>query len=103
MIRTLLCTEEYCTRRQLDRGDIGPVLSADFNVLWLDLERPTADEMAFLAGEFGFHPLALEDATKRHQRPKIDRYEGFHFLVFYGIEYEDEGNHIAQHELAIFL
>lgn len=103
MIRTMLCNEDYCSRRQLDRGDIGPVLSADHNMLWLDLESPTADEMAFLAGEFGFHPLALEDATKQHQRPKVDRYDTFHFLVFYGVGYEDESNYIAQHEVDIFI
>jgi magnesium transporter len=56
-----------------------------------------------LAGEFGFHPLAVEDATKQHQRPKIDRYDDFYFMVFYDIDYLDEDNRIDEHELDIFL
>ncbi len=103
MIRTLLCTEEYCTRRHLDRDDIGPVLSAEHNLLWLDLENPTPQDMTFLTGEFGFHPLAVEDATRPHQRPKLDRYDDFYFIVFYDIAYDEEDNRIDEHELDIFL
>ena len=97
MIRTLLCTEEYCTRRQLDRDDIGPVLSAEHNLLWLDLENPTPQDMRFLAGEFGFHPPAVEDATRPHQRPKLGRYDDFYFLVFYDIDYVEADHRIDEH------
>ena len=87
MIRTLLCTDASCTRQQVDRAEIGHVLADQHNLLWLDLENPTPEELRLLAGEFGIHPLALEDATKQHQRPKIDRYDTFYFIVFYDIDY----------------
>ncbi len=103
MIRTLLCTEEYCTRRQLDRAEIGAVLADAHNLLWLDLENPSPEELQLLAGEFGFHPLAVEDATKQHQRSKVDRYDTFYFIVVYDIDYVQADNRIDEHELDIFL
>jgi len=50
-------------------------------LFWVDLESPTADEFHLLSGVFHFHPLAVEDAMRPHQRPKVDEYEGYFFLV----------------------
>jgi Mg2+ and Co2+ transporter CorA len=44
--------------------------------------------MQMLRGEFHFHPLAIEDATIRHQRPKVDQYTDFYLVVFYSVEVE---------------
>lgn len=43
-------------------------------VAWIGLLKPTEEEFAAVAGEFGLHELAVEDAVKAHQRPKLDRY-----------------------------
>jgi magnesium transporter len=51
---------------------------------WLDIERPTEDEYELLASAFGLHPLVLEDSRKFNQRPKIEDYEDFTFLVVFG-------------------
>lgn len=51
---------------------------------WLDLHGPTDQELALLGEVYGFHPLALEDASKFGQRPKLDPYDGYVFLVVYG-------------------
>ena len=51
---------------------------------WLDLQAPGADELAQLREIFGFHPLALEDTEHFGQRPKLDDYGAYVFLVFYG-------------------
>jgi magnesium transporter len=51
---------------------------------WLDLHRPTQDDFAILRDVFEFHPLALEDSEQFDQRPKIDDYDDFVFLVVYG-------------------
>ncbi len=52
-------------------------------LVWLDLTHPGEDELARLAKHFPLHPLALEDALQGHQRPKIEEYDDFFFLVFY--------------------
>lgn len=62
---------------------ISDLLAAESRLIWLDLERPSPEELRLVAEEFGFHPLAVEDAANRHQRPKIDQYDSFYFLVLY--------------------
>src|SRR3954465_13970476 len=42
--------------------------------LWLDMENPSAEELSLLEKVFHFHPLAIEDATHRAQRPKLEDY-----------------------------
>ncbi|WP_433003128.1 magnesium and cobalt transport protein CorA [Kribbella sp. CA-294648] len=44
--------------------------------VWIGLLEPTAEQIAGLGDEFGLHPLALEDAVKAHQRPKLEQYAG---------------------------
>ena len=51
---------------------------------WLDLTAPSREELGQLRELFGFHPLALEDTEHFHQRPKLDDYGDYVFLVFYG-------------------
>jgi magnesium transporter len=63
---------------------------------WLDLESPGEDELMMLARVFQFHPLALEDARAFKQRPKLDDYGDYAFLVFYGAH---EGSGRADSEL----
>ena len=42
--------------------------------LWLDLQNPQDHEIDLLREEFKFHPLAIEDATRHHERPKLEAY-----------------------------
>src|SRR5215470_18682980 len=59
-----------------------PKLLADRSRLfWLDLESPTDDDFRLLSSVFHFHPIAVEDAMRPHQRPKVDEYEGYFFLT----------------------
>jgi magnesium transporter len=51
---------------------------------WLDLTAPTTEDIEKLRELFGFHPLALEDTLHFGQRPKLDYYQDYIFLVFYG-------------------
>jgi magnesium transporter len=67
----------------IDEGAIKDHLAHD-QFFWLDLTAPSNKEIDALRELFGFHPLALEDATEFGQRPKLDRYGDYIFLVFYG-------------------
>ena len=72
------------------RNDIEQRLSGDA-YFWLDLHQPTADDIAMLGGIFAFHPLSLEDAAHFGQRPKIDPYDGYAYLVVYGAAPDEDG------------
>jgi magnesium transporter len=51
---------------------------------WLDLDAPGPEDVRRLREIFGFHPLALEDTEHFGQRPKLDDYGDYVYLVFYG-------------------
>src|SRR5215217_94680 len=57
---------------------------------WIGLYRPTEEEFASVAKEFGLHELAVEDAIKAHQRPKLERYGDTLFVVLRAARYIDE-------------
>jgi magnesium transporter len=59
-------------------------LLATGRFFWVDVHRPTPDDIAVLRDVFHFHPLALEDSENFGQRPKLDDYDDFVFLVVYG-------------------
>ncbi|MGH2886420.1 MAG: magnesium/cobalt transporter CorA [Solirubrobacteraceae bacterium] len=67
----------------IDEARIRDHLKRD-HFFWLDLHAPGREEIAKLHEIFGFHPLALEDTEHFGQRPKIDDYDDYVFLVFYG-------------------
>ena len=48
---------------------------------WYHVQDPGSADIAWLAGHFGFHPLDLEDVASINQRPKLDVYDDYLFLV----------------------
>jgi len=53
---------------------------------WLDLQGPTDEQLDRIASKFGLHPLTVEDARTFNQRPKIEEYGGYIFLVAFGVD-----------------
>jgi magnesium transporter len=72
-----------------DPARVSDCLKEEKNLVWLDLEDPSEEELAMIEEEFSLHPLAIEDARHRDQRPKLELYEGYSFLVIYGVRVED--------------
>ncbi|MGW5972331.1 magnesium/cobalt transporter CorA [Streptomyces sp. NPDC055186] len=71
--------------------------------VWIGLHEPTADEFALVSQEFGLHPLAVEDALKAHQRPKLEVYDDSLFMVLKPVEYEPDGDTVSAGEIMLFL
>ncbi|HKZ15829.1 MAG TPA: magnesium transporter CorA family protein [Solirubrobacterales bacterium] len=67
----------------IDRGAIDDLLGQD-EYFWLDLDAPSEAEIDTLADLFRFHPLALEDLRRKGQRPKLEPFGDYMFLVYYG-------------------
>lgn len=53
------------------------------SVTWVDLECPTKDEVRALMKEYDIHPLAAEELLLPTSRSKVDRYEGFIYLILH--------------------
>ena len=69
--------------------EISDLLADGTRLLWIDVKDPSPDELGRIGEEFGLHPLAIEDAIRRHERPKIELFEGYVFIVFYALEMTD--------------
>jgi Mg2+ and Co2+ transporter CorA len=92
MLRTLLRDETKQFRVVEDPEAISEIVAHGGRLLWLDLENPTDEELALVEHEFSLHPLAMEDARARHQRPKIEEYDDFYLVVFYSVAVERAGS-----------
>ncbi|MEU3688812.1 magnesium/cobalt transporter CorA [Streptomyces narbonensis] len=71
--------------------------------LWLGLYEPSEAEFAHVASEFALHPLAVEDALKAHQRPKLEVYDDSLFVVLKPVVYEPESDRVSSGELMVFI
>ena len=69
--------------------------------VWVALKDPDPGELAMMQHEFGLHDLAVEDARKTNQRPKLDEYGDELFCVLKTIEIEHEEFQVG--ELDIFV
>ncbi|MEU6574593.1 magnesium/cobalt transporter CorA [Streptomyces sp. NPDC046805] len=77
--------------------------AADDAFVWLALHDPTPEEFDRVKKVFALHPLAVEDALKAHQRPKLEVYDDSLFTVFKPVFYEAENDRVATGEVMVFI
>jgi len=84
--------------------DIRNLVKKPDTVIWLDVEKPTYDDMAVLEQGFNFHPLAIEDCMTTIQRPKIDKYYGgYLFIVLHAASLDTHRDKATSKEIDFFL
>ena len=71
--------------------------------IWIGLKDPTASEFAQVQRELGLHPLAVEDAVKGHQRPKIEQYKHSLFVVLKTLRYIEATSDVETGEIMLFV
>jgi magnesium transporter len=76
---------------------------AGHSFCWIGMLGPSEREVQSVAVEFGLHPLAVEDAIKAHQRPKIERYGDTVFVVLRPARYVDRDEVVEIGEVHLFL
>ena len=99
-------------RRGRARGDAGQVveptepriaeLSAN-GLTWIHINEPGPLEAAYIAERFGFHELDIEDVLSKRQRPKIDEYPDYLFIVLHFPIYDKSVQRLNAAELDVFL
>ena len=70
---------------------------------WVNIEGPTERETEYLAQNYPFHPLDLDDCLSRIQRPKIDEYKDYLFLVFHFPVFNIETQVTKPSQLSVFI
>lgn len=72
-------------------------------VIWVDLTRPTAEQMLELAEELGLHELAVEDALSHNERPKLDRYSTHLFFSCQAVRLDPASNELRRTAVDAFI
>jgi magnesium transporter len=85
---------------EIAKDEIHEYLRRPKAFVWVALHDPAAPELEQMQKEFGLHPLAVEDAQRGHERPKIEEYGDSIFAVLHMIEPTDGQFQVG--EVAIF-
>lgn len=99
----VVCRADGHFRSTADPQDISEIIKRKDQFVWLDMQAPQEGDIALLRDEFKFHPLAIEDATRHHERPKVDSYDGYYFVVFYAIAYDEGKNRLCTEAMNLFV
>lgn len=70
---------------------------------WIDITFPAEADMKYLSERFGFHELDLEDCMSNIQRPKIDQYQDYLFIVMHFPRYFKGSKRLVLSEVDIFI
>ncbi|MCF7846369.1 MAG: magnesium/cobalt transporter CorA [Candidatus Peribacteraceae bacterium] len=73
------------------------------NLKWYDFPDPNKETVKFLKETFKFHPLDLEDCLNEIQRPKIDEYSNYLFIVLHFPIWNQRTGRIATEEVDVFI
>lgn len=69
---------------------------------WHYIQNPNEEDLMFLEEEFHFHPLDIEDCRSMAQRPKIDIYDDYNFLILHFPGFDRQGHTLHTREIKIF-
>jgi magnesium transporter len=99
-VRTLLTTAG-----KTDSTDVAEINrcfdAAHTEGFWLDIESPTDDDYKLLEETFRAHPLTIEDIQQQNQRPKIDEYPEYNFVVIFQADWKGDDVSFFEHHLFV--
>jgi magnesium transporter len=73
------------------------------DLTWVNIEHPTRLEMAYLAQNYSFNQLDLDDCLSRRQRPKLDVYQNYLFFIFHFSVYSRETRVSTHGQVSTFI
>ncbi len=102
-VKTVACMGGVSLERGVETADIHDYIRDADNLVWMDVQDPGQEEISMLLEEFGFHPLALEDVSRGQQRPKVDEYKGYLFVVTYCVIPGPDPRNLETVEVDLFI
>jgi magnesium transporter len=80
-----------------------PEIIESAGLRWVNITRPRVADREWLEQRFGFHPLDFEDVYSRNQRPKLDSYDDYLFIVLQFPVFEKAAERLISAELDLFI
>ena len=104
MIRTFVFSQGKLINQDLSLDLLRVVLYDDDVQVWVDMEKSSPEEnKSVLETVFDFHPLAIEDCVAVTERPKIDDYGDYIFMVIHAVDYINSRHVFQTTELNAFV
>ena len=72
------------------------------HITWLDITNPSEKDYAMLLDDYHFHPLDIEDCRGTTQRPKIDEYDDYYFLILHFPYFDRDNKTVRIREVKLF-
>jgi magnesium transporter len=107
MVSVIIDQAVYRDGHRMVCGDLSNELEAlrkaEDGFIWIGLKDPTDAEFALVNEELKLHPLAVEDAIKGNQRPKLDVYDDTIFVSLKTLHYIDATSDVETGEVMLFV
>lgn len=104
MIRSFIFNQGKLVSQDIGLDVLRLLLYDEGVQIWADAEKPTeAEAKELLEGVFNFHPLAIEDCLAVSERPKIDEYDQYLFMVIHAADYSQVSHEFGTTELNLFI
>jgi magnesium transporter len=94
-----LITTSGATSQPTDEQIAACVADAKKEAFWLDIEAPDDADYDLLEHVLKFHPLTIEDIKEPTERPKLDEYVGYIFVVIFTARLDGDDVHLMEHHL----
>lgn len=104
MIRSFIFSQGKLVSQDVGMDVLRLVLYDEGVHIWVDMENPSDEEnKSVLEGLFNFHPLAIEDCIAVTERPKVDDYGDYIFMVVHAVDYRNASHKFCTTELNMFI
>ena len=85
-------------------AELPHLLGQEDQLLWIDIQAPSDEEVAVLSSVFQFHSLTIDDCLNHRDDPaKADDYGAYLFVIVQGIAFDSQGDMLGTNELDIYL
>ena len=88
---------------KLEIKDAAELCHTEGSFVWVGAYEPEEAELEEIAGAFNLPPLAVEDAGREHQRPKLEEYEDSFFVVLKTARYDEQEERVHFGEVDLFV
>ncbi len=99
----LVCASNGQFHSYVNPQKIDELIGQANTFLWLDLQNPQEQSIELLRQEFKFHALSIEDATRHHERPKLETFDNYYFMVFYALSYDGAQRRLLSQSIGLFI
>ncbi|MFC7245076.1 magnesium transporter CorA family protein [Catellatospora aurea] len=100
--RSRVYRDGVCVLEDFSVDDVAAHLADPAAVLWLDLYRPSAEDVDMLGADIGLHELAIGECLDKGQRPSLNRYPEHLSLDAYGAALDPDTSSLTLFEIAVF-